>query len=169
MPSDDPSLRAIEARMISIVRCVFKRAAADEEFAGQLKRILLSDKRPIFPQPQKPSKPKREVFDPIAFLTRNNADRLREELTRLPVAELADTVRKHRCMKANLVKLAGPDALIASILSYSERKLNQGGVFLRSQPRHENSGEEAVVRDDASVDESGHANDPRPKMTPDDR
>ena len=155
--------------MISLVRCVFARAATDEEFAEQLKRILLSDQRPMPLRPQKPNKPKREVFDPIAFLSRNNADRLREELTRLPRADLADMARKHRCMKASVVKDADPDALITNILSYSERKLNHGGVFLRSQHRNENRAEEGATPGEASVDASGYADQPRPRLTPDGR
>jgi hypothetical protein len=167
MPTNDSILRTVEARTIALIRCVFAKAAADEEFAGQLKSILLSNVRPILLRPEKPGKHKREVFDPIAFLMRNNIDRLREELARLPQAELADTVRKHRCMKTKLVKLAEPNALIASILSYCERKLNQGEVFLRSRPRNESRGEEATVPCDASVGIPAHATDLRPKAPSD--
>jgi hypothetical protein len=167
MPPDEPNLRAVEARMIALVRCVFAKAASDEEFAGQLKRILVSDELPAVLRPKIPSAPKRAVFDPVAFLSRNDTDRLRLELAHMAPSDLADIARKHRCMNTKSVKLADPDALIASILSYAERKMNQGRVFLRSPQRDEKRGDEAAVPNRASLHGSAYIKTPETKETHD--
>jgi hypothetical protein len=151
MPPNEPDLRAIADRMIALIHCVYAKAASDEEFAGQIRAILLTDELSAFLQPRKRKKPMREVFDPVAFRSRNDADRLRGELAAMPLPDLIEITRKHRCMSTKLVKLAEPDALISSILGFAERKLNQGSVFLRSQQTVKVRGDEGTGQEKPSV------------------
>jgi hypothetical protein len=167
MPADELNLRAIEDRVIALVRCVFARAASDKEFEGQLKEILLSEDLPALLRSKKRSNSKREVFDPVVFLSRNGPDELRRELAHMPMSDLADVARKHRCMKTKAIKLAAREELVASTLSYAEREINQGSVFLRSQPRDKSSGDEAAVLDKASLGGTVQVKVPETKKTSD--
>jgi hypothetical protein len=161
MPPNEPDLRSVAERMTALIHCVYAKAASDEEFAGQLKAILFTDELSAFLQHSKRKKPMREVFDPVAFRTRNDADRLRGELAAMSLPDLIEITRKHRCMNAKLVKLAEPDALISSILGFAERKLNQGSVFLRSQPTAKVRGDEGNGQGKPSVPGRTTINDPK--------
>ena len=120
MSADEPTLWAIEARMIALVRCVLAKAASDDEFAGQLKQVLFTNEPPLVTHSELPAstqakernKTKRVVFDVVGFVARNGADRLPVVLAEMSADDLAEIVRKHRCMDIKSVKgaeRAAPD------------------------------------------------------------
>jgi hypothetical protein len=134
MPSDDQELKAVKARLEALLRCIVAKAESDTDFAEKIKEILLSDSVRSSIRKKATRKLSREVFDPVGFLGRNDANRLEQELSAKPTSELGDIVRLHRVLSTKVIKTTERKELIGLIVTYAQRKLDQGGVFNRSQP-----------------------------------
>jgi hypothetical protein len=131
MPSDDPELKAVEDRLGALVRCILAKAEADPEFAGQLKELFLSDTLRLALRSKGSKKGRRAVFDLVGFLSQHGLDVLRRELTDKPTSELAEVARQHKVIPQKVIKSMDRDELIEKLVAHAERKLSQGGVFLR--------------------------------------
>ncbi len=137
MPSDDPELKAVEGRLVALVRCVLAKADADAEFADQLKELFLSDTLRVALRSKGSKKGRRAVFDPVAFLSKHGPDALRQDLADRPTSELAEIARQQRVVPPKAIKRMDRDELAAKLVAHAERKLSQGGVFLKSNGKPE--------------------------------
>lgn len=131
MRPDDPELKAVEQRLAALVRCVLAKAAADEEFAGQLKEILLSESLRTSVRKQAAAKTERPVFDPVRFLDASGEEALRQHLSLMPKSELADVARRYRVAPPKRVKGMEQPELVQELMRYAEQRLTQGNVFLK--------------------------------------
>jgi len=160
MPSDDPELKAVEGRLVALVRCVLAKAEADAEFAGQLKELFLSDTLRTALRSKVSKKARRAVFDPVAFISKHGPDALRQKLADKPTSELAEIGRLHRVASPKAIKGMDRDELTAKLVAHAKQKLSQGGVFLKSdskpeQPRGEHSNPEKQAETGAAADPAG--------------
>ena len=96
MPSDDPELKEVEHRLRTFVRCVIDKASADSDFAEQIKQVFLSETLRQTLSAKGHKKPKREVFDLVAFLGQHDAQLLRKELENKLISELAEIAKQYR-------------------------------------------------------------------------
>lgn len=139
MPSDDPELKAVEGRLVALVRCVVAKALADQEFAGQLKELFLSDSLRVALRSKGSKKRRRDVFDPVAFLSNHSPDTLRLDLADRPTSELAEIARLQRVAPPKAIKSMDRDELVGKLVAHAKQKLSQGGVFLRGDNKPEQS------------------------------
>jgi hypothetical protein len=133
MPSDDHELKAVKIRLDALVRCIIAKAESDTDFAEQLKEILLTDSLRSSIRTKPSGKLRRDVFDPVGFLAQNNEEGLAHELSAKTTSELRDIVRAYRIVAPKAAKTKERDELFDLVVTYALRKLDQGGVFNRSQ------------------------------------
>lgn len=133
MQSDDPELKLVENRLVALVRCVLAKADVDTEFAKQLKELFLSDSVRLSLLSKTAKKGRRAIFDPVSFLDAKGIGALRQELSDKPTSELAEVARQHRVISLKSAKGMERDELIAKLVAHAERKLTQGGVFLKTE------------------------------------
>ena len=139
MPSNDPELKAVESRLAALVRCVVAKAEADPEFAGELKELFLSESLRVALRLKGGKKGLRAVFDPVAFLSKHSDDALRQDLADRPTSELAEIARVQRVAPPKSIKGMDRDELTAKLVAHAKHKLSQGGVFLKSDSKPEQS------------------------------
>jgi hypothetical protein len=154
MRGDEPEmLKALEGKLVALVRCVVKKAKDDPVFADQLREILISETL-VAKLTDSGRAVGKLAFNPVACLQAHGRDGLRSELDGKPTSELSDVIRSHRIVKGKAAKALERPAMIDAILAYSERSLKQGGAFLRNR-----RGDEVITPDETAEGSAGSSDE----------
>ena len=140
MPSENADLRELEKRLNILIGCILDQAKQDDEFAARLFKLFNGGEVGNRPQGERKRK-NRSSFNPVEFLSTHDVDSLRRELEGKPRSELSDIIRAHRVIPTKAIKTTEHAELIRKLIDYAGQKLNQGGVFLRSDTKSQDSSE----------------------------
>lgn len=153
MPSGNPELKALEGRLLALVQCVVSKARTDAEFAEQLTELLLSDTLRTTIRSRDDKKNRKEVFDPVDYLSQHNATALQQFLAAKPKSELVDIARKQRLAAPKAIKAMERDELIAKLVTYAQDRLKD--VFFghgKSERQPSESSQPQVEADSVTTD-----------------
>jgi hypothetical protein len=125
-------LKALETKLLNLVRCVVDKAAVDEPFRAELEKILLTDSlsKKLREKGTKGTN-KRPAFQPVAFLHEHGMEELRRKLDDMTDHDLRVVVRSEGIRKGKEVRTLERAVLIQEIMDSSTRRLQQGSSFLR--------------------------------------
>lgn len=149
MPPGDAEVKAIEDRLVALVKCVIAKARADAEFAEQLNELLLSDTLRAAIRSKGSKKSRQEVFDPVAYLSQHNATALQQCLAGKPLFELVEVATKEKLARPKAIKRMERDVLITELVAYAERRLNRTGVFIGNGKSERQPSESAQLQGEA--------------------
>ncbi len=127
---DPKAIRAMETKLMNLVRCVVDHAATDPDFARKLEEVLLSDSLSKMVR-EKKVESRRPTFVPVPFLHEHGDERLQNELNGMTDHELRMIVRSERIRRGKEVNALDRTTLISEIISHSQRRLDQGAAFLK--------------------------------------
>ena len=131
MSEVDPKvIKAMETKLMNLVRSVVDHAATDLDFARKLEEVLLSDSLSKMVR-EKKVESKRPSFAPVPFLHEHGEERLRSELNGMTDHDLRIIVRSERIRRGKEVNSLDRATLISEIISHSQRRLDQGATFLK--------------------------------------
>ncbi len=139
------NLKAIESKLNNLVKVIMNKAESDPEFASKLEEVLLSDslRKSIS---NKKTKAKKENFNAVAYLHEHGEPKLQEELSTKTDDELRQIMRSEgiKIQKVKGVKSIDRQEIIEEIVLKTQRRLNQGSVFLSTKKTQETEKNDGV-------------------------
>ena len=128
MSKKNDTLRLIKSKLDDIVKCVYDKAAKDDDFLKQLQNVLLNDPSQMKKKATKKKEKGEEVFNAVDFLQKNGEEKLRLELDTLTDKELQDILKSKGKKKESKFDRK---MMIEEIVKYSKQQLGQGIEFLK--------------------------------------
>ena len=124
-------LKALETKLVNLVRCVIDHAATDATLAQQLEKVLLSESLSTLVREKKKVKKKAAVFAPVPFLHEHGEEGLRMELDKFTDHDLRLIIRSEGSRRVKEVDANKRLDLVSEIVAHSTRRLHQGSTFLK--------------------------------------
>ena len=125
---NNPTFKALDAKLHKLIACVLKKAKADATFANELSRILsVANAEDAQVQAKPTSLP---PFDSVSFLHQHGEAALGIELGLKPDSDLRAIMKFQGLIKSKESKILEREQMISEIIGYSSRKLKQGSAFL---------------------------------------
>lgn len=121
------NLKVVETKLRKFVDCVIKKARSDDQFAGELAKILLSR---TGSDSEEGNPTKQPTFEVVSFLHAKGEEKLRNELSLMTDSDLRTLFRVEGLARGKEIKTLERETMISELIKYAVQKLNQGSAFL---------------------------------------